>query len=280
MNNDRDSDAIRIQIKALNIFALYVADNEELQKLAMDSSAVMKLSNILFKSQNDNEESENDPVVASRPGFKPAPKCNVIIPERKIKNQSLDKRKEATLMALAAISSLKEDCRKQVIEANLLPTIVKCLGHPLIGIRAAACHCTRSLSRSVKNLRTNLVDAGVALPLFKLLSDDSLEVQISASATLCNIVLDFSPMKKIVLEHGGVGKLVSLLGSSNEKLRLNAIWAIKNLVYQAETAVKASVIKDLGWAGLQQLINDKDVIIQEQALNLLRNIACGKEWVI
>ena len=99
-------------------------------------------------------------------------------------------------MAIAAICSLKEECRKQVIDAKVLPHIVSALENPDASIRAAACQCTRSLSRSVKNLRTNLVDAGIAVPLVKLLSDDSMDVQTTASATICNLVLDFSPMKK------------------------------------------------------------------------------------
>lgn len=137
------------------------------------------------------------------------------------------------------------------------------------------------------------MDAGIALPLFRLLSDPSPIVQTMAAATLCNIVLDFSPMKKSVMECGGVGKLVQLAtttivgntqsasssSSSNmmmmdtsstlshnantlentttslvvgEELRLNAVWAIKNLLYQAETTIKTTVMQELGWTTLER----------------------------
>jgi hypothetical protein len=63
---------------------------------------------------------------------------------------------------------MKEDCREKVIEAKVLPHIVRAMSHPSVGVRAAACQCTRSLSRSVKNLRTDLVDAGIETPLFEV----------------------------------------------------------------------------------------------------------------
>lgn len=155
-------------------------------------------------------------------------------------------------MALAAVCSLREDSRKQVIDAKLLPQIVTSMGDPISGIRAAACQCTRSLSRSVKNLRTCLVDAGIAEPLFKLLSDESINVQITAAATLCNIVLDFSPMKKTVLEKGAVEKLCAMVRSMDISLRLNSLWALKNLLYHADSDIKSSVMKQLGFDQLEQ----------------------------
>lgn len=72
------------------------------------------------------------------------------------------------MLAIAAISSLREECRRQVIDAKILPYIVSAMSHKSTGVRAAACQCTRSLSRSVKNLRTNLVDARIAVPLFEV----------------------------------------------------------------------------------------------------------------
>ena len=71
-------------------------------------------------------------------------------------------------MALAAISSLTDDGRKLVVEAKIIEHIVAAMSHRSYVFRAAACQCTRSLSRSINILRTSLVDAGIATPLFKV----------------------------------------------------------------------------------------------------------------
>ena len=83
-------------------------------------------------------------------------------------------------------------------------------------MRAAACHCVRSLSRAVKSLRGGLIDAGLApyilkvstyfpilfLTVVQMLRDEDPLVQVFASSALCNLVLDFSAMKEYLIQSG------------------------------------------------------------------------------
>ncbi|KAF9144403.1 hypothetical protein BG015_000123 [Linnemannia schmuckeri] len=240
-----------VQETAPQVLAHLIWESETMQKAVCDMEAIPKLASII--SQMDEEDN-----VYGIVGQK-------------------DKLKENSLLALAAISQLKEDCRKQVIEAKVLSHIVSAMSHPSVGVRAAACQCTRSLSRSVKNLRTSLVDAGIENPLFQLLSDEDLGVLRSATATLCNIVLDVSPMKKTIMERGIVSKFVRMISYGDNVVRLNTVWAIKNLVFEAESEVKENVMRQFGYNNLVLLLNDSEPAVQEQALNLVRNLAHKRE---
>ncbi|KAF9939717.1 hypothetical protein BGZ67_009070 [Mortierella alpina] len=240
-----------VQETAPKILAHLIWESESMQKAVCEMEAIPKLVSVI--SQMD----EDDNVYG-------------IVGQK-------DKLKENSLLALAAISQIKEDCRKQVIDAKVLPHIVAAMSHPSVGVRAAACQCTRSLSRSVKNLRTSLVDAGIETPLFQLLSDEDPGVLSSATATLCNIVLDVSPMKKTIMERGIVAKFVHMIGYGDNIVRLNAVWAIKNLIFSADSDVKETVMQQFGYNNLARLLNDSELAIQEQALNLVRNLACNRE---
>ncbi|ORY08135.1 ARM repeat-containing protein [Basidiobolus meristosporus CBS 931.73] len=143
--------------KASFILAYLVSESEDLQKAACEADAIGKLTSLICQPDEEFSNLETQ--------------------------AHYDRIKESALLAIAAISSLKEECRVQVIEAKALPHIVAAMSHR-------------------NNLRTSLVDAGIAIPLFQLLSDESTSVQTTASATLCNIVLGFSPMKITVLENG------------------------------------------------------------------------------
>lgn len=105
--------------------------------------------------------------------------------------------KEGVFIALAAIASSQDDCRKLILESGVLKYAAKSLRSSSAAERAAACQCIRSLSRSAKALRTSLVDENVLGPMLSLLDDDDSMVKISACASICNLILDFSPMKSV-----------------------------------------------------------------------------------
>lgn len=109
-----------------------------------------------------------------------------------------EKRLDCALIVASALSSTNEENRKIIVDSRLLPLIVESMSSSSVNLRISACQCARNLSRSVKNLRTNLFDAGIAKPLLKLLHDTNLNVQITACATICNMVLDFTPIKKVI----------------------------------------------------------------------------------
>lgn len=73
-----------------------------------------------------------------------------------------------SLIALAAVCLLREECRTQAINSKILPYAVGAMSSHNSAIRLAACQCIKSLSRSVRHLRTHLVDAGVISPLLKV----------------------------------------------------------------------------------------------------------------
>ena len=41
------------------------------------------------------------------------------------------------------------------------------------------------------------MDAGLAAPLFVLLRNQDTEIQVAATAVICNLVLEFSPMRDV-----------------------------------------------------------------------------------
>lgn len=143
-----------IQERAPLVLADLIKDSEEMQKAALDADAISRLAELLasvsFKDADEEESSQ-----LGIPGMGSVAK-------RK------EKIKENSLIAIAAATLLKEECRTKAIEAKVLPHIISGLTSKQQHVRLAACQAAKSLSRSVSHLRTSLVDAGVAAPLIKV----------------------------------------------------------------------------------------------------------------
>ena len=146
--------------------------------------------------------------------------------------------REATLKALTALVAVKYEYQKAFVDQDVMVYVVASLnatpskprnnkdrtrsikeimeaendgngngidgfdpeyGRNPVGVLVAACNCVRMLSRSIAILRTTLEDAGVAVPIFRLLQHPDIGVQIAAAGVICNLVTETSPMREVCL---------------------------------------------------------------------------------
>ncbi|TVY86348.1 Uncharacterized protein LAWI1_G008344, partial [Lachnellula willkommii] len=291
-----DNEAVRfewaIKERAPAILALLITDSEYLQKAAFDAGVVSKLSKMLKVSydpvtettkshswspnskQTGNMGEGLEPHSFTHPGQTPQ-----LVHKVKVR--------ESSLKAIAALVPFKDEYRKAIVDQGILPYIVESMnsnpskpspntsdqaervtnnsnatgigqgyGVNSTDVLIAACGAIRALSRSVGILRTTLIDNGVAMPAFRLLQHPDIEVQIAATATVCNLVTDVSPMREAIAEAGVLKILCEHAHSMNAKLRLNAVWALKHFVHYSSNDMKRLCLEELGQGWLVQLICD------------------------
>ncbi|XP_053326701.1 armadillo repeat-containing protein 8 isoform X3 [Spea bombifrons] len=181
--------------------------------------------------------------------------------------------RQAAFKLYASLGANDEDIRKKIIEAeHMMDRIVSGLSEASIKVRLAAVRCLHSLSRSVQQLRTSFQDHAVWKPLMKVLQNAPDDILVVASSTLCNLLLEFSPSKEPILESGAVELLCSLTVSENPALRVNGIWALMNMAFQADQKIKSDILRGLSTEQLFRLLSDSDVNVLMKTLGLLRNL--------
>ncbi|PAV23692.1 ARM repeat-containing [Pyrrhoderma noxium] len=243
--------------KACHILSAFLLDDEERCKEAFGSGTLLKLSDVLTSITPTTKPQEWD-------DGEPKPKTLL---------------REAALTALASISLFEETIRSEMSGSlNLLPVITICLQHPYIGVRYGAILCLRALSRSVSVLRTSILDSGAGNCLCEIIQkpDEDPRLINIAMTSICNLVNNFSPLRKTILEQGILSRLIEFARSQEPHLKLSAIWAIKNILYKATTEEKKSIMKQLGWDYLKAYLSDPRNEILEQALNICANIASSE----
>lgn len=217
---------VSVEEKAPAVLASLVVDSIDLQRAAIEAGAVRKLSQILKQTFDPL------PPSASAPLWQPEAMSSTVamddvsplgFPGLSRCASHVTRLREATLRGLAAMASLRDEYRKSIIENGVISFIIQSLKPYSMDIPSAskqqedytnpsvivtdntkdvilaACELTRGLSRSVSTLRTSLMDAGLAPPLFVLLKHQDIDIQIAATAVICNLVLDFSPMREVRL---------------------------------------------------------------------------------
>ncbi|XP_064646417.1 armadillo repeat-containing protein 8-like isoform X2 [Lineus longissimus] len=195
-------------------------------------------------------------------------------------DQNIDGMRQAAFRAFASLGANDEEIRKKIIETeNMMEHILNGLNSPTVKVQLASVRCLHSLSRSVQQLRTSFSDHTVWKPLMKLLNNAPDEILTVASSTLCNLLLEFSPSKEPILEQGAVDLLVGLTKRDNAALRLNGIWALMNMAFQAEQKIKSQILYSLGTEQLFRLLSDQDVQVLMKTLGLLRNLLSNKPHI-
>lgn len=249
-----ESDAAQTRMKACYILSGLVCDNKELCTLAAQRKSLDKLAALITSitpSEKTAEWEQDEP-------------------------ESVSRLREAALIAVASISMFDDDIRSQVTDKlQLVPAIQTSLSHTHVGVRYAACQCVRAISRSVAVLRTNIVDSGLGMAAYQLFlkQDEDRRITFVASTVVCNLVNESSPLRDVLVTQGLLPRLVQLVHSGDPALRQNGLWAIKNLLYRCPQAIKRQVMDALGWDELPHLLMDPELDIQEQAWNILRNVA-------
>lgn len=238
-------DEADLSSRAPFILSDLIADSDEMQKAACEAGAIKRLAAILSSDATSSVARD-------------------------------DGARQSALLALAAIALYKDDYRKQIIEAKCVPLIVTAMASPSASVRSAACQCARSLSRSVTMLKTSLVDTGMGAAVLGLLDDTDVEVQTEACAVLCNLVLEFSPVRKQILDGGVLRRLAALVNSTSLDLQVNALWAFKHIVFAADAGIKEQALVELGPGRLAAWCKDTNPALAEQAGEIVRNLGCGR----
>eukprot|EP00656_Telonema_subtile_P047174 TRINITY_DN5402_c0_g3_i9.p1 TRINITY_DN5402_c0_g3~~TRINITY_DN5402_c0_g3_i9.p1 ORF type:complete len:667 (+),score=211.28 TRINITY_DN5402_c0_g3_i9:39-2039(+) len=188
---------------------------------------------------------------------------------------------QAALTAICALCNGTEQARHLVLKAKMLPTVLAATEHTDHNVRAAACGVLRSLTRSVRTLRSALLDVSVVPVVLRLLADTEPHVQLEALRVLCNVLLEFSPLRAPLLAQGLLPRVALLLTQESSvcavSLRVQTLWALKNLCYRADTATKQSVMRHLEAESVLRMLHSGEPALQEQVLVLLRNLVSGQE---
>ncbi|KAI0181382.1 ARM repeat-containing protein [Hypoxylon sp. FL1284] len=244
------------------VLARLITDSEPLQKAAFESSTVKTICKLLKDSHDPLP-----PVSKSWPYNRTLSSTDELHPSCRLGKAAGQRHhwvhrvkvREATLKAIGALATFKEEYRKAIVDQEAIHYIVESLNQTAenpVSVVIAACYAVRMLSRSVNILRTALIDHDASTPLFKLLRHPDVELQMAAADAMCNMVMDCSPMRDSLVEAGVVEVACEHARSHHPSLRLSALWTLKHLVLSSNIELKKRCVEELQSGWLVRLICD------------------------
>lgn len=78
--------------------------------------------------------------------------------------------------------------------------------------------------------------------------------QFAALGAISNVVVDFMGHKSVFMQCGGLKQLVHLSKSIDSDIRVNAVWALKNLAFLVNNKCKEEILLELSTSTLTSLV--------------------------
>ncbi|KIW28899.1 uncharacterized protein PV07_04754 [Cladophialophora immunda] len=264
------------------VLAALIMDDPEMQKVAVEGKAIVNLSiglKMTFEGPSGRISSPWRPHKTDKMDTDSTTPGTTIGPGGPTWTARTEMQyREGCLKALAAIAPFEEDYREQICNESVLPCIIQALepceaqigsnqemetGGNSASVILAACAAVRALGRSVRALRTKLIEAEVGKPILKLMNSTNPELRIAATKVLTNLAMDFSAVKESVGESTVVKKLCEQAHSASARLRHESLWALKQLVLNANKKLKQEVVDELGCSWIKLLIKTDPIDIPE-----------------
>jgi hypothetical protein len=215
---------VPVNTQAAHTLAILTSDSVDLQELAASSDHLITT----LVGYLGNRPDENDELMEER------------------HQSAFDRLREACLLALASISSSREEIRLKIVsERHLMKHVGECLSGENVEVKIAACKCLHSLSRSTKLLRTTIIDTEAWRPILEMLSLRDEECLNVATGVSANLLLAFSPSRKKMVAGGCLQTLCQLVSHDNPGIKLNAIWALMSCAYDSTDDIRAQIKEHL-----------------------------------
>ncbi|KAF2663435.1 ARM repeat-containing protein [Microthyrium microscopicum] len=270
--------SVRSCSDAVLALGLIVSDSETLQQAAVDADVIQHLC---AHTKSAYEYPKQTPKAMWSPDRRSIiAEVRTFDDPRKLgpngltlQNAEMAILKARCMSTMSYLIAQSDKSRKIVIDHGYLTYVADCLSpHPIsnddssldtepekelmpcIAILAAM-ELVTALSRSISVLRTSLIDAKIAIPIFDLARNKNMEIKISAVNVLTNLVMHFSPMRDSLVRVGVQHLLIEYARSSNIELKKGALWAFKHLVLAIDSGKAIKWLEELGPGYLMSLLN-------------------------
>jgi len=182
---------------------------------------------------------------------------------------------------LSSLAANNEDVRRRISDQDgLMGRLVDSIKqNGSKTLRIGALCLLHSLSRSVQQLRTKFLDHKIWTPIIDLIQYDDEHIICITTAILSNLLLEFSPSKETMIEYGIINMLVKLVNHQNISIKVNSMWALMNMAFQADQKVKQQILSAITMDKLFQLLTEDDENLIIKTLGLLRNLICTKPHI-